>query len=73
MEKEALLTKLGQRIREIRIEKGITQAKLAHSLGKDQQSIQRLEAGNINPSYYYLHEIAIGLGTSVAELLRMPE
>jgi len=69
MEKEVLLKKLGERIREIRKEKGITQVKLAHSLGKDQQSIQRLEAGNVNPSYYYLHEIATGLGTTVAELL----
>jgi putative transcriptional regulator len=69
MEKEALLKKLGERIREIRKEKGITQVKLAHSMGKDQQSIQRLEAGNVNPSYYYLHEIALGLDTTVSDLV----
>lgn len=69
MEKEAALRALGQRIREIRKEKGISQKTLAHSVGKDQQSIQRLEAGNINPSFYYLHEIAIGLDTTVAALL----
>jgi transcriptional regulator with XRE-family HTH domain len=69
MEKEALLKKLGERIREIRKEKGITQVKLAHSMGKDQQSIQRLEAGNVNPSYYYLREIAEGLGCTMSELL----
>lgn len=60
---------LGARIREIRKEKGITQVQLAHSLGKDQPSIQRLEAGNINPSYFYLREIATGLGVSIAEIL----
>jgi putative transcriptional regulator len=69
MEKEVLLKKLGNRIREIRQEKGITQVTLAHSVGKDQQSIQRLEAGNVNPSYYYLYEIAVGLETTVANLL----
>ena len=69
MEKEVLLKKLGERIREIRKEKGITQVKLAHTIGKDQQSIQRLETGNINPSYYYLCEIAVGLDTSVANLV----
>jgi len=69
MEKEALLRKLGERIREVRTKKGITQKSLAHTVGKDQQSIQRLEAGNINPSFYYLHEIACGLETTVAELL----
>jgi len=72
MEKEVLLKRLGQRIREIRNEKGITQVQLAHSLDKDQQSIQRLEAGNINPSYYYLYEIASGLGITLTELLSFP-
>lgn len=69
MEKDALLRDLGKRIGDVRRQKGISQAQLAHSIGKDQQSIQRLEAGNINPSYYYLHEIAAGLGSTVAELL----
>lgn len=70
MEKEVLLKKLGERIREIRKEKGITQVQLAHSIGKDQQSIQRLEAGNINPSYYYLHEIAEGLNVTLDQLTK---
>jgi putative transcriptional regulator len=69
MEREELLKALGRRIREIRNKNGITQVRLAHTIGKDQQSIQRLEAGNINPSYYYLHEIAVGLGCTLAELL----
>jgi len=69
MEKEVLLKKLGERIREIRKEKGISQKQLAHSIGKDQQSIQRLEAGNINPSFYYLHEIANGLNMSLENII----
>jgi len=69
MEKEAILKKLGVRISEIRKEKGLTQEKLAHTVGKDRQSIQRLEAGNMNPTYFYLREIADGLGTTVSELL----
>ncbi len=71
MEKEVLLKNLGERIREIRKEKGITQVQLAHSIGKDQQSIQRLEAGNINPSYHYLYEIANGLGVNLDELMKL--
>ncbi|SDS84265.1 Helix-turn-helix [Mucilaginibacter mallensis] len=71
MEKEALLKKLGERIRDIRKEKGITQVQLAHSIGKDQQSIQRLEAGNINPSYYYLCEIAEGLDVKLEEVIKI--
>ncbi len=70
MDKEALLTKLGARIRQLRKEKGLSQVELAHSLGKDQQSIQRLESGRINPSYYYLYEIANGLKIDLEELFK---
>ncbi|MDR6560826.1 MULTISPECIES: helix-turn-helix transcriptional regulator [Arcicella] len=69
MKKEDFLNKLGVRIREIRKEKSITQTQLAHSVGKDQQSIQRLEAGNINPTLYYLFEISEGLGISLERII----
>lgn len=71
MEKEVLLKKFGARIREIRKGEGITQVQLAHSVGKEQQSIQRLEAGNINPSYYYLCEVAAGLDITVEAIIRI--
>lgn len=70
MKKEVFLKKLGERVRNIRIEKGITQKELAHSLGKDQQSIQRLEGGNINPSVFYLYEICKGLNVSLEDLIK---
>ncbi|MES2591298.1 MAG: helix-turn-helix transcriptional regulator [Bacteroidota bacterium] len=67
--KEKILSKLGSKIRLVRKDKNITQVELANSIGKDQQSIQRLESGKINPSYYYLLEVAEGLGVSIEELL----
>ena len=70
MDKEILLTRLGARIRELRIQQGLTQVQLAHSIGKDQQSIQKVEMGDFNPSYIYLFEIAGGLGITIDELLR---
>jgi len=69
MNKEVLLKDLGEKIRIVRKNKGITQVQLAHSIGKDQQSIQRLETGNINPSYIYLQEIAEGLNTNLVDML----
>ncbi len=69
MNKEVLLKDLGEKIRVVRKDKGITQVQLAHSIGKDQQSIQRLETGNINPSYIYLQEIAEGLNTNLVDML----
>lgn len=69
MEKEAALKLLGKQIQALRKRNGMTQVQLAHAIGKDQQSIQRVEAGDFNPTYYYLLEIAEGLGVSIVELV----
>lgn len=68
MEKDEELTKLGLRIKELRKMKNVTQEELAHVIDKDQQSIQRLEAGKINPSFLYLQQIAKGLGMPLSEI-----
>jgi transcriptional regulator with XRE-family HTH domain len=51
------------------MEKGLTQFELGTRINKDQQSIQRLEAGKINPSYIYLKEICIGLEIDLKDIL----
>lgn len=48
---------------------GISQRMLAYSIGRDRQAIQRLEAGNTNPTYLILHEIAVVLGVEVDFLI----
>ena len=70
MDKEASLKDLGQRIRELRKRSGLTQTQLAHTIGKDQQSVQMLESGKFNPTFFYLKEIAIGLNSSVEEIVK---
>jgi putative transcriptional regulator len=72
-DKRILLKKLGDNICRIRKEKGLTQAELASNANKDQQSIQRLEKGNINPSYCYLIEISKGLEIDIRDLLNFPK
>ena len=64
---EALIS-LGSRIKAIRKEKGMSQLDLAVSVNKDYQSIQRLEGGAINPSYFYLLEICEGLRIKLSDL-----
>lgn len=64
-----LLISLGLRIRKLRKEKGLSQSELANMINKDQQSIQRLEKGKINPSIIYLIEIAMGLDSNVSDLI----
>ena len=63
------LVKLGNRIRELRTAKNMTQADLAAKIGKDYQSIQRVERGVVNPTIKYLREIADGLDITAEELL----
>ncbi|SHM51436.1 helix-turn-helix transcriptional regulator [Flavobacterium chilense] len=69
MDKSEELKRLGTRIKELRSTKGLSQAKLGLLILKDQQSIHKVEAGEFNPTYLYLLELAKGLEISVKELL----
>lgn len=69
MTKETFLKKVGKHITLLREEKGLSQTELALRCDKDKQSLNRLEKGKINPSIYYLKEIAEELGVSLKELL----
>lgn len=53
----------------MRISKGFSQTELANIIGKDQQSINRVELGKTNPSYVYLLDVCEGLEISLPELL----
>ena len=69
MNKSKELIQLGKRIRELRIERGLSQAKLGIKILKDQQSIHKVEVGEFNPTYIYLLEISEGLDISISDLL----
>ena len=68
---EEKLKLLGEKIRKVRLSKNLTQAELANQIGKDQQSIQRLESGKVNPSFLYLLEISKGLEISITEIVEL--
>ncbi len=70
MDKKEMLKQLGARVREIRTAKGLTQTELAHKIGKDHPSINKLENGKVNPSLIFLIEVAAGLEVNVAEFLK---
>lgn len=69
MRKDIFLKKLGEHIRALRKKNNLTQVELANLMGKDRQSLQRIELGIINPSAYYLLEIAKALDISLKTLL----
>ncbi len=69
MDKKEVLKYLGLTIKNRRKELGITQNELGLRINKDQQAINRLETGGINPSFIQLLEICQGLELSIGELI----
>lgn len=64
------LIKLGKRVKEIRSQKGLSLEEVAQRIGKDRQSIHKLEHGDFNPSYIYLLQISRGLDIELSELVQ---
>lgn len=60
--------KLGQRIRKLRIEKGMSQEKFALSIDMDRTYFASVESGKRNISIVNIEKIANGLNISLEEL-----
>lgn len=69
VERQEFLLKVGQRIKYIRLSKGINQAQLAFLCDRDKQTIERIENGKINTSIYMIYIIADALNIEPKELL----
>lgn len=68
--KEILLKKVGSKIKSIRIEKNISQSELANRIGKERQSLHRVENGQTNTTIWYLHQICDALNVDMCDLLK---
>jgi DNA-binding XRE family transcriptional regulator len=62
-------TKLGARIRELRLGAGLTQAELARRTGIHRPNIARVEAGRHTPSLETLARLAAAIGVPTASVL----
>lgn len=69
MTKEIFLKKLGKNVARLREEAGLSQAELALRCDKDRQNLNRLEKGRINPSVFFLLQLAEELKIPVKEFL----
>jgi putative transcriptional regulator len=69
--KDKLKKLIGQRIIELRKQKGWSQSDLARACGKDRQAIEKLENGKVNPTLYSLLEIANALEISLSKLVSL--
>lgn len=64
------IAKIGEKVRELRISKGMSQTDLAFKCGdKDYSQINRIELGKVNFSISYLALIADALGVLPEDLL----
>lgn len=67
---DEFLKRIGERVRELRVQKGLTQMELAFKCNdKDYSQINRVELGKVNFSVSYLSLIATALEISTKELL----
>ena len=62
--------KLGQNIKRIREEKGMSQGDISRVLNMDRGYISRIESGQKNPTVANLGRIANALGVSIDQLLK---
>jgi DNA-binding XRE family transcriptional regulator len=64
-------TKLGARVRELRVAAGLTQAELARRTGIHRPNIARVEAGRHTPSLETLARLAAAIGVPTASVLEI--
>jgi len=65
----ALSKKIGERIRQLRKEKKLSQLQLAVLMDNHAEQVGRIERGEINVTIGTLQKIACSLGTSIIHLL----
>jgi transcriptional regulator with XRE-family HTH domain len=73
LEKSEILKLIGNRIKELRMQKGISQADLVGRMegNIDPTNISRIEAGRTNPTVITLYRIAEALEIKLVDLLNI--
>ncbi len=73
MEKSEILKLIGKRIKELRIQNGISQSDLVGRMegNIDPTNISRIEAGRTNPTVITLYRISEALGVKLIDLLNI--
>lgn len=65
---EALIKGFGNRVRALRIEKGLTMEKLAELAGIDYRQLSYIELGQTNPTISTVNAIAKGLKITIKQI-----
>ncbi len=62
--------RFGQRLRALRLKRGLSQVEMAHQFGIDRGHISEVETGKKNVCLPLLEVLAKGLGISISELMK---
>ena len=65
-----ILKKLGTRIKELRLDKNLTQEKLAEKINVHQTYIGKLEIGMCNPSFMLVYKLSKALDVNLYEFFK---
>ena len=65
-----ITTEIGKRIRELRVQTGLSQEKFAQKIGMDRTYFASVELGKRNISIVNIEKIANGVEISLSELFR---
>ncbi len=69
LSKEDFITKIGARVRQIRISKGLTLERVAFDAGMDYTQLSRIELGKINTSIYQIYVVSNSLKVPMTDIL----
>lgn len=61
--------KFGEKVRELRKEKGLSQEQFAEKINRDPRTVIAIESGKRNPTLNTINKIAKALGVNIKELL----
>jgi transcriptional regulator with XRE-family HTH domain len=70
MQAKMLQYKVGERIREIRVQKNLSQQDLAAKCNFEKSNMSRLEAGKVNCTLSTINKVAIALDVKIEELFK---
>ena len=66
--KDSVPKLVGNRIKDLRKNKGLTQTELAELVGKDRQYLYKIEKGKVTPNIVTITALAIALEMSLKDL-----
>ena len=71
LEKDELVILVGKRVREIRLNKGLSMERVAFDAGIEYVQLSRIERGKINTSIYQIYIVSKSLDVPLPDLLNI--